>query len=101
MGTDEWELAKRISNAVWQKYDDAYGYRSEKQESNAAVNVEVPENIWFFWNQFDSINQEEFVKRVNESQRPGAAKLKAWVNKQIIGTRNASAAFKARTGIEI
>lgn len=80
LGQPELELAKKISHEVWQKYDDTHGYRTEKQEYNAKVSTENPDNIWFFWGQFDSNNHQEFYDRLldKHSDDPGAPKLMAW-----------------------
>lgn len=64
MSEDALKLAQQIAHEVWEKYDDTHGYRTEKQEANASVPTDNPDNIWFFWNQFDPRNQAEFVARV-------------------------------------
>lgn len=61
MSTEALELAKKISHNIWESYDDEHGYRSEKQAINAGVKTDNPENIWFFWNQFDAQNQMKFA----------------------------------------
>ena len=58
------KLIQRMAHEVWQKYDDTYGYRTEKQERNAKVSTKHPDNIWFFWNQFDINNQKELVSKI-------------------------------------
>lgn len=57
------KLAQKIAHEVWQKYDDEHSYRTEKQERNAATPTDHPDNIWFFWNQFDHTNHLEFVAK--------------------------------------
>lgn len=86
MKPDSLKLAQKIANEVWQPYDDTHGYRTEKQERNAAVNIDDPENIWFFWNQFDSSNQNKFQQLVIDAtlnRAPGALDLLIWVNTQV------------------
>lgn len=102
LGKDELELAKRISHEVWQKYDDQFGYRTEKQEANAKVSTDNPENIWFFWGQFDPHNQEEFYERLvnNSIESPGEAKLMAWTVLQIHHTRESAERLK-KLGIDL
>lgn len=73
-------LAKRIAHQVWDKYDDEFGYRSEKQTRNDAVSTDNPNNIWFFWNQFDYKNQVEFAARIMTSDALGAKELRKWVS---------------------
>lgn len=77
VGKPELELAKKIAHEVWQKYDDAFGYRTEKQEYNAKVSAEIPDNLWFFWGQFDSDNHKEFLDLLcaKYHKDPGAPKL--------------------------
>lgn len=48
-----------------------------KQERNASVPTEHPDNIWFFWNQFDHHNHKEFLRRVLlTSDVPGRSELR-------------------------
>lgn len=101
LGRPELELAKTISNQVWEKYDDDYGYRSEKQNHNNSVSTELPDNIWFFWGQFDGNNQEEFFDKVLNSQEAGATKLKIWAGQQINKTREARLSLLIATGIDL
>lgn len=77
------ELAKKISDGIWQRYDDTYGYQTEKREYNANVSTDNPDNIWFFWGQFDICNQEIFWFRVAESNEAGAEELLAWATEQL------------------
>ena len=75
------ELAQKIAHEVWQKYDDTYGYRTEKQQRNADVFPIHPDNMWFYWNQFDSVNQQEFSDKVDglpESKEK--EELKNWIS---------------------
>lgn len=58
------ELAKQISDEIWSTYDDTHAYATEKREANATVNVNNPDNIWYFWNQFDAPNHVKFVDRL-------------------------------------
>lgn len=77
------ELAQKIAHEVWQKYDDTHGYRTEKQERNANVLPVHPDNMWFYWNQFDSINQQEFEERVDKLPESEAKKeLKVWISER-------------------
>lgn len=55
------ELAQQISDEIWSTYDDTHGYATEKRAANAAVDVNNPDNIWYFWNQFDAPNHMKFV----------------------------------------
>ncbi len=74
------ELAQKIAHEVWQKYDDKYGYRTEKQERNANVLPNDPENMWFYWNQFDSTNQQEFIDKLEElPESKEKTELKDWI----------------------
>lgn len=85
-------LAKNISHEIWQKYGDEHGYRTEKQSQNATVNVNVPGNIWFFWGQFDHINQGEFFHKVHtavDDNIPGAGELLIWVIPEMARTQAA------------
>lgn len=58
------EIAKAVSHHVWEKYDDTYGYRSEKQKRNAQADTKNKDSIWFFLNQFDPSNQVEFLLKI-------------------------------------
>lgn len=51
-------IIKELAHEVWGSYDDQFGYRSEKQKRNADVGTDHPDNIWFFWNQFDAKNHK-------------------------------------------
>ena len=53
------KLAKEIAKEVWEKYDDAHGYRTEKQERNESFDDMIP-----VWQQFDRDNQREFEDRL-------------------------------------
>lgn len=73
------EIAKEISNEIWDNYSDEFGYRSDKQTRNNEVSVERPDNIWFFWGQFDSKNKLLFLtKAVFASERKGGKDLLEW-----------------------
>lgn len=61
------KMAKAIAHDVWQKYDDTYGYRTEKQERNAKVSVYDADCMIFFFGQFDPTNQNEFIARLMET----------------------------------
>lgn len=89
MTKDALELAKKIADQIWQSYDDTYGYQTEKRERNAAVPTGHPDNIWFFWNQFDSNNQEKFLELALDSDEPGASELQLWATKELKRTREA------------
>ena len=66
MSKDALELLKRVAHQVWEKYDDTFGYRSDKQERNESVSTDISDNVWFFWGQFDGENQGELVRRIQE-----------------------------------
>jgi len=77
------EIAQKIAHEVWQKYDDSYGYRTEKQERNAKVLPNHLDNMWFYWNQFDSANQQEFEERVDKLPDSDEKKeLKVWISER-------------------
>jgi len=77
------EFAQKIAHEVWQKYDDKYNYRTEKQERNAKVLPNHPDNMWFYWNQFDSSNQDEFSKRVlGLPESKAKEELKVWISER-------------------
>jgi hypothetical protein len=100
LGKRELELAKKISNEIWATYDDKFGYATEKQEKNNSVSTDIPDNIWFFWGQFDSHNQEKFWDKVVHSDDVGSVQLQAWVAEQIQKVREASANLR-ELGIEL
>jgi hypothetical protein len=81
------ELARIISDELWDKYDDTYGYRSEKQEANANFNKHHhPDNIWSFWGQFDSTNHQLFTLSALMAKHdnvPGGDELYAWAHEQL------------------
>lgn len=83
LGKPELELAKKISHQVWEKYDDQFGYRTEKQTYSDNVSTGIPDNIWFFWGQFDHLNQLEFTSKVEQSKEAGTSKLKEWCRQQM------------------
>lgn len=58
------EIAKRAAHKVWEKYDDTYGYKTEKQTRNDNMSTDHPDNIWFFINQFDLHNQVELLLNI-------------------------------------
>lgn len=97
-------LAKRIAHEVWDKYDDAHGYKAEKQALNAKIPEDHPDNIWGVWNQFDSKNQGEFVERVEtalDTKEPGARELLTWVYPNYVASVNASKRLKEKYGVEL
>ncbi len=79
------ELAKKIAHEVWEKYDDTYGYRTEKQKRNKEVATDHPDNMYFFWQQFDSNNQAEFVARTMSVKEDSEEKqeLIDWIEERI------------------
>lgn len=81
------ELARKISHEVWAKYDDEFGYRSQKQAFNQGMARNFhPENIWSFWTQFDGPNQLEFLRRARLSldlEHAGSADLWDWLVREI------------------
>lgn len=95
LSRDALELAKRIAHEVWQKYDDEFGYRTEKQERNQAVTTDHPDNIWFFWNQFDGHNQMEFVTKLIAGERTlEQYELRSWIGRVMIQNKMVMADMK-------
>lgn len=96
------ELAKKVSIQVWAKYDDDFGYRSEKLAAMDNWNVNDPRNIWSFWGQFDSHNQEEFAQRLvrDFADAPGIGQLLPWVLTELDRTATAVANLRAQ-GIDL
>ncbi len=69
-------LAQRIAHEVWQKYDDTYNYRTEKQLRNTQESEMI-----FFWQQFDYMNQLEFMERlVKEPESDARTELLDWIH---------------------
>jgi hypothetical protein len=100
LGVPELELAKKISHQVWEKYDDQFGYRTEKQTYNDNVSTDIPDNIWFFWGQFDSINQAEFTDLANKTDTKAGDTLYHWCMEQM--DKNAESLAKLHDmGIDI
>lgn len=80
MNKESLKLAKKISHEIWEKYDDTHGYRSEKQDRNKNVSIENSDNIWFFWQQFDPVNQKEFlIGLLSYKDEEGFSDLMDWV----------------------
>lgn len=80
------ELAQKISHLIWEKYEDTHGYKTEKQTRNANVSTDHPDNIWFFWGQFDQFNQSEFMYRVRgavDKKVDGAQELLDFLESQV------------------
>ena len=75
------ELMKKIANEVWEKYRDSSGdYYTEKVTRNNQTSTKHPDNVWFFWNQFDGTNQKEFFNRVVEAENSDERiELIAWM----------------------
>lgn len=84
MSKEALELAKQIAHEVWAKYDDEFGYRTEKQARNAEVSTDIPDNIWFFWGQFDLNNKAEFATRVAADTSQSSHELGLWVQKALV-----------------
>lgn len=82
LGIDELKIAKQVAHDVWNKYDDTFGYRSDKQAANEAVSIENPDNIWYFWGQFDMHNHQDFIRRVNMYSSAAGTNLSAWCDEQ-------------------
>lgn len=79
------ELVKLLSDKVWGKYDDTHGYRTDKQAKNVSVSTDIPDNIWFFWGQFDQFNQAELMRYIKGSideNTEGAEELYNFLDKQ-------------------
>lgn len=100
MSEESLKLAQSISHDIWEKYDDTYGYRTEKQAYNARPELtQHPDNIWFFWGQFDRHNQAEFVDRAQMSARagqPGGSELTKWAKTQYNVVLEATAKLEER-----
>lgn len=97
MSEDALKLAQQIAHEVWEKYDDTYGYRIEKQERNAAQPLTDPDAIWFFWNQFDNRNHLEFIARLMTTPRtPGLKELKDFC----LAEYNREADIERRMGLD-
>lgn len=88
---EDLELAKSISNEIWDSYDDTHGYASEKKAINSECSVLHPDNIWFFWQQFDADNQGKFYQKVTEHQNNDLLK---WTQEQLAETNKAIAEMK-------
>lgn len=94
------ELARMIAHEIWEKYDDTYGYRTEKQTQNQATSSAHPDNIWSFWGQFDGDNQERFYELALDCEGPGAIELQNWCSEQIKKTRAARSELR-EMGIDL
>ncbi|MCK9461625.1 MAG: hypothetical protein M0R80_18505 [Proteobacteria bacterium] len=65
------KLARDISIGVIR---DRWDHPEEKIASNSRESLlEHPDNIWYFWNQFDPFSQDLFFERVNQA-KPSKAK---------------------------
>ncbi len=87
------ELARECSHKVWQPYDDTYGYRTEKQERNASVSTDNPDNIWFFLGQFDLNNQsklyfEVIISKESKAKEELATFIKKYLEQEIESLRD-------------
>jgi len=61
MSKEALEVAKRLAYVIWQtKYEDDQLYLDEKLPKNESVSTGHPDNINFFYGQFDHINQAIF-----------------------------------------
>lgn len=86
------EILKELAHEVWGSYDDTHGYRTEKQEINAKVSTDHPDNIWFFWNQFDSENHENlYNKLLSYADCPEKRDLIAWCLVRLVDEQHATA----------
>ena len=56
-------IMQEVSHKVWE-LSDKHGYRNEKQKRNANASVKFPDDIWFFWNQFDFRNHIKIFKEL-------------------------------------
>lgn len=78
------ELAKMISYEIWEKYDDTHGYRSDKQKLNAEQNIDRQDSMVFFWQQFDPVNQNEFIMRLKllkySKDYPASKEILEWID---------------------
>lgn len=98
------ELARRIAHQVWQKYDDQFGYRTEKQEANANFSSAHPDNIWSFWGQFDADNHLEFLAHATRAvvdDEPGADELLGWVIDEVAREARTIAGLRDEYGINL
>ena len=97
-------MAKKLAHQVWEKYDDTYGYRTEKQAWNDSIRTNHPDNIWSVWNQFDSDNQRELYVLISASahttQNKGVKDLKKWCEIQMLETEKAVESLREK-GIEL
>jgi hypothetical protein len=74
------ELAKLISIGIWQTYDNTYGYATDKISACEKASLKDPENINFFWGQFDPINQSMFeLVLFNHKDSPAKKELTDWI----------------------
>lgn len=66
----ELEEMKAISEKIWKTYDNEYGYVDEKLGHLRRVTTENEGNFWFFWGQFDGVNQSKLFDAASvETQR--------------------------------
>lgn len=65
--TDEvFETMREYAREVWGKYDDTYGYRSEKlAQLNELTNFK--DNWWTIWGMFDHTNQTELLYKLKDN----------------------------------
>lgn len=83
MKTETLQLAKEIAHDVWiENYSDSEGdYLQEKLTKNDSVSTGHPDNMLFFWQQFDTQNQNKFLFAL--AKRPESeetAELEAWIS---------------------
>lgn len=61
MSKEALEVAKRLAHVVWQtRYENSKHYIADKLEKNDIVSTDQPDNINFFFGQFDADNQFQF-----------------------------------------
>lgn len=59
------EAMREQARLVWGKYDDEFGYRSEKLAQLDRL-TNVKDNWWTIWGMFDHTNQHELLYRLKD-----------------------------------
>ncbi len=73
-------LAQTIAHFIWENYSDEFGYKSEKQTRNKAVNPKDPDSLVFYFGQFDVINQLRFIRELGQMRKSKSKdELVAWI----------------------
>ena len=94
-------IMQEVSHKVWEFYSDEHGYRSEKQKRNADASARNPDDIWFFWNQFDFDNHIKVFKELLlfYKDSPERNDLIEWTIKQLVKEKKTIIELKKK-GIE-